>query len=84
MISPREAGKTTSMMIDKVYAGFKKGLPTVYMVNQPVEIMPELCGSFETEINAFAGCHILTKYPKGGKAQGDITTVWGRFTEEED
>lgn len=63
-ISPREPGKTTSMIIDKGYAGFKKGLPMVVLVNQAADIMEDYLASFETVINKFDGYHIETRYSK--------------------
>lgn len=64
IISPREPGKTTSILLDKVYSKFRKGLPYVILVNQAADILEEYLASFEGTINKFDGYHIETKYSK--------------------
>lgn len=82
VISPREPGKTTSMVLDKVYASFKRGLPFVVLVNQAADIMEEYLASFETIINKYDGYHIETKYKKSVK--DTCSTIEARFDEEEE
>lgn len=65
VLSPREPGKTTSIMLDKIYKGFKKdGLPAVVCVNQQADITEAYLASFEEQINEFKGYEIHTKYSK--------------------
>lgn len=65
VLSPREPGKTTSIMLDKIYRGFKKdGLPAVVCVNQQADITEAYLASFEEQINEFKGYEIHTKYSK--------------------
>ncbi len=63
VFSPREPGKTTSMLLDKVYPAYKKGTPFCIMVNKTVEVTDELILSFERTINDFKGyeVHLETK-----------------------
>lgn len=83
ILSPREPGKTTSIMLDKLYSGFKKGLPSVTMVNQAADITEEYMASFEETINSFKGYEIHTKYPKHAQKNG-MTTIMARFNDEEE
>ena len=66
IISPREPGKTTSIVLDKLYSKFKKGLPYVVLVNQAADILEEYLASFESIVNKFAedGYWIETRYAK--------------------
>lgn len=74
VLSPREPGKTTSIMLDKIYSSFRKeGLPAVVLVNQPIDINEALLASFEEQINEFKGYEIHTKYPKS--AQDTVTVI---------
>ena len=74
VLSPREPGKTTSIMLDKIYAPFRKeGLPAVVLVNQPIDVNEAFLGSFEEQINEFKGYEIHTQYPKS--AHGTVTVV---------
>lgn len=74
ILSPREPGKTTSILLDKIYSAFKKhGLPAVVLVNNPIDINEAYLSSFEELINEFKGYEIHTSYPKS--AQGTITIV---------
>ena len=82
ILSPREPGKTTSMTLDKVLAWFKKGLPSVVLVNQAIDIMEEYLASFETTINSFDGYHIETRYKKAGKET--CATIKARFSDDEE
>lgn len=82
VISPREPGKTTSIILDKIYSSFKKGLPFVVLVNQAADIMEEYLSSFETIINKFDGYHIETKYRKTIK--DTCSTIQARFSPEEE
>ena len=82
ILSPREPGKTTSIMLDRVYADFrKKGLPTVALVNQAADCTEAFMQSFENTINEFKGYEIHTKYRKGGIKDG-ICTIYERDTEK--
>ena len=83
ILSPREPGKTTSIMLDKLYSGFKKGLPSVTMVNQAADITEEYRASFEETINSFKGYEIHTKYPKHAQKNG-MTTIMARFNDGEE
>lgn len=81
VLSPREPGKTTSILLDKIYSGFrKKGLPAVVLVNNPIDINEAYLSSFEELINEFKGYEIHTKYPKS--AQGTITIVKEKDTDK--
>ena len=73
VFSPREPGKTTSMLLDKVYPCYRKGTPFVIAVNKTVEVSDELIDSFERSTNAFKGyeVHLETK----GKWEAGIRTV---------
>lgn len=65
VLSPREPGKTTSILLDKIYSAFKKeGLPAVVCVNQQADITDAFLGSFENQINEFKGYEIHTTYSK--------------------
>ena len=80
VLSPREPGKTTSIMLDRVYADFrKKGLPAVALVNQAVDCTEAFMQSFENTINEFKGYEIHTKYTKGG-IKGGICTIYEKDT----
>ena len=82
ILSPREPGKTTSIMLDRVYADFrKKGLPTVALVNQAADCTEAFMQSFENTINEFKGYEIHTKYRKGGIKDG-ICTIYERDTDK--
>ena len=75
ILSPREPGKTTSIMLDRVYADFrKKGLPTVALVNHAADCTDEFMQSFENTVNQFKGYEIHTRYSKGGIKNG-LTTI---------
>lgn len=79
IISPREPGKTTSILLDKIYKPFKsKGLPAVVLVNQPADISEAFLASFEELINEFKGYEIHTKYPKSAK--DTVTTIFDSDT----
>lgn len=68
ILSPREPGKTTSMMLDKVYSAFKRdGLPSVVLVNNAIDVNEAYLASFEEQINEFKGYEIHTTYPKSAK-----------------
>lgn len=73
VFSPREPGKTTSMILDKVYPAFKRGTPFIIMVNKTVEVTDELIMSYETTINTFKGYEVHLE-PKG-TFQGGVRTV---------
>lgn len=80
ILSPREPGKTTSIMLDRVYADFrKKGLPTVALVNHAADCTDEFMQSFENTVNQFKGYEIHTKYSKGGIKNG-LTTIYEKGT----
>ena len=81
VLSPREPGKTTSIVLDKIYSGFiKKGLPAVVLVNNPIDINEAFLASFEETINEFKGYEIHTKYPKS--AQGTVTIIKDKKTDK--
>lgn len=80
ILSPREPGKTTSIMLDRVYADFrKKGLPTVALVNHAADCTDEFMQSFENTVNNFRGYEIHTRYSKGGIKNG-LTTIYEKGT----
>ena len=80
ILSPREPGKTTSIMLDRVYADFrKKGLPTVALVNHAADCTDEFMQSFENTVNQFKGYEIHTRYSKGGIKNG-LTTIYEKGT----
>ena len=82
ILSPREPGKTTSIMLDRVYADFrKKGLPTVALVNQAADCTEPFMQSFENTINEFKGYEVHTTYRKGGIKDG-ICTIYERDTKK--
>lgn len=75
ILSPREPGKTTSIMLDVVYSKFKKyGWPAIVLVNQAADISEAYLSSFETTINQFKGYEIHTKYPSAA-SHGGVTMV---------
>lgn len=74
VFSPREPGKTTSMILDKVYPAFKRETPFVIMVNKIAEVTDELVLSFETTVNTFKGYEVHLE-PKG-TFQGGVRTVY--------
>lgn len=79
ILSPREPGKTTSLMLDKVYATYKKtGMPTVYLVNNAIDVNDALVYSFEETINEFKGYEIHLKFSKGSKET--ISTIYDKET----
>lgn len=81
VISPREPGKTTSIILDKLYTGFKRGMPSVILLNQAADIMDSYLASFEECINKFEGYHIETKYSKASK--DSCLTMYARLNEGE-
>ena len=80
ILSPREPGKTTSIMLDRVYADFrKKGLPTVALLYHAADCTDEYMQSFENTINSYKGYEIHTRYSKGGIKNG-LTTIYEKDT----
>lgn len=81
ILSAREPGKSTSILLDVCYSAFKKhGLPFVYLVNHAIDINESLLASFETQINSFKGYEIHTKYPKSAKET--VTVVKEKETDK--
>lgn len=79
ILSPREPGKTTSILLDKVYSIYKKtGQPAVYLVNNAIDVNDALCSSFEESINEFKGYEIHLKFSKGSKET--ISTIYDKET----
>lgn len=82
IVSPREPGKTTSILLDKIYSGFKKyRIPAIVCVNMAADITEAYLASFEETINKFDGYHIETKYSKSSKDTAVI--VRARLSEDE-
>ena len=75
VLSPREPGKTTSIVLDKIYGAYKReGLPSVVLVNHAADVSEAYLASFEETVNAFKGYEIHTKYPKSASA-GGVTII---------
>ena len=82
VLSPREPGKTTSIILDKVYGSYKKyGLPSVVLVNHAADVTEAYLASFEETVNTFKGYEIHTKYPTSA-SQGGVTIIKDKETNE--
>lgn len=69
--SCRELGKTTSILIQKVYKQFKeKGRPTLFLYNMAADITEAQVMSMETSINKFKGREVHLSIGK------DSNTIW--------
>lgn len=80
VLSPREPGKTTSIVLDKVYGSYKKfGLPSVVLVNHAADVTEAYLASFEETVNEFKGYEIHTKYPTSASS-GGVTIIKDKET----
>lgn len=80
VLSPREPGKTTSLILDKVYSSYKKyGLPSVVLVNHAADVTEAYLASFEETVNSFKGYEIHTKYPTSASS-GGVTIIKDKET----
>lgn len=69
--SCRELGKTTSILVQKVYKQFKeKGRPTLFLYNQAVDITEAQVVSMENSINKFKGREVHLTIGK------DSPSIW--------
>lgn len=69
--SPRELGKTTSILVQKVYKRYKeKGEPALFLYNMAADITEAQVISIENSINKFKGREVHLS------AQKDCTTIW--------
>lgn len=69
--SCRELGKTTSVLIQKVYKAYKeKGRPTLFLYNMAADITEAQVVSMETSINKFKGREVHLSITH------DSSTIW--------
>lgn len=72
--SPRELGKTTSILVQKAYKQFKeKGRPTLFLYNMAADITEAQVVSMENTINKFKGREVHLSVQKDS---GTIWLVW--------
>lgn len=69
--SPRELGKTTSILVQKVYKRYKEfGEPTLFLYNMAADITEAQVISIENSINKFKGREVHLSVSK------DCQTIW--------
>lgn len=73
IISPREAGKSTAIWLDKVYKAFKeKNQTSLILRRKIVHITDKYIEDIAKIINKFTDDNVILKYNKGAKKDGII------------
>ena len=74
VVCPREAGKTTSMWVKKIYLPWKKNKkPWIYLVRQSVEINEALIDTIQdTQINKFTDDNVTFQYTRSSFKDGIV------------
>ena len=74
IISERELGKSTTIILDKVYKPFKeKGFTTIVLRRNVADLSPEYIDSFQNVINKFYDDNVIFEYSKSDLKNGIIT-----------
>lgn len=79
--SPRELGKTTSVLIQRVYKRYKEqGRPTLFLYNMGADITEAQVTSIENTINKFRGREVHLSIRKDSSS---IWLVWDGFKKKD-